>query len=335
MLIQVYLFIVSVLVVVVLVLKRVSVALAILASFLLYSIPLLGFGVVDVVLESLNYTMFNTVASLVSAMIFANIYRETKAAGELVESLEYIGAKTAAVSIPAIIGLLPMPAGAYISATMIDPVYTKMKLDPYEKTFTNYWFRHIWITIWPLYQTIIIASALLGISYTELLEKTWPIALASLLSGIVVFTVITRGRGNWRNSNSGLRGLLHTWPFILLAILLLVASIPLYIALAIVIAISILVYRVPRGILVKAVKRALDPSLITLIVISLMYGKAIEKTRLAEILVTLLSNWGFIAMLTIPLLIVFATGFEFTYVALGFRLSLDARLYGFMVSHCI
>jgi len=243
-LIQVYLFIVSVLVVVVLVLKRISVALAILVSLLLYSIPLLGFGVVDVVLESLNYTMFNTVASLVFAMILANIYRETRAAKELVESLEYIGAKTAAVSIPAIIGLLPMPAGAYISATMIDPVYTKMELDPYKKTFTNFWFRHIWITIWPLYQNIIIASALLGVSYTELLSRNWPIALASLLSGIIVFTAITRDKNNWRNSNSGLRGLLHTWPFILLAILSLVASIPLYIALAIVITTAIAVYRV-------------------------------------------------------------------------------------------
>jgi len=58
--------------------------------------------------------------------------------------------------------------------------------------------------------------------------------------------------------------------------------------------------------------------LISLIIISLMYGKAIEKTRLAEILVALLSSQGFTAMLLIPLAIVFATGFEFTFVALGF-----------------
>jgi hypothetical protein len=66
--------------------------------------------------------------------------------------------------IAAAIGLLPMPSGAYISAVVVDPLYDKKGLKSYQKTFLNYWMRHIWIPVWSLFQGVLITAAVLGVS---------------------------------------------------------------------------------------------------------------------------------------------------------------------------
>jgi hypothetical protein len=314
----VYLFALSVLVVIALVLRGFNVALAITLSFTLYSIPLLGLNVVNVLVDSMNYTLLNTVSSLVLAMFLANIYQETKASRELVDSLEHIGSGFASITVPAVIGLLPMPAGAYISATMINPIYTKIGFNSYEKTFLNYWFRHIWSSVWPLYQNIILASAILGLSYSELAARNCPIIFSSIASGLIAYYMITRGKSKWRNKTSGLKGLIHLWPFILLAVLTLVFNIPLYLALILVTALTIILYKASKETLIKSLKHALDPSLIILITVSLMYGKSIEETGLAKTLADILKTRELLAVILIPFSITLATGFEFTFVALGF-----------------
>jgi Uncharacterized conserved protein len=235
-----------------------------------------------------------------------------------VDSLGYIGSDFASITVPAVIGLLPMPAGAYISATMINPIYTNIGFNRYEKTFINYWFRHIWSSVWPLYQNIILASAILGLSYSELAARNWPIIFSSIASGLIVYHVITRGKNKWRNKTSGLRGLVHLWPFILLAVLTLVFNIPLYLALILVTALTIILYKASKETLIKSLKHALDPSLIILITVSLMYGKSIEATGLAKTLADILESSEVLAVILIPFSITLATGFEFTFIALGF-----------------
>jgi hypothetical protein len=121
-----YLFALSVVVVIALVLEGFNVALAVTISFTLYSIPLLGLSIVNVLVDSINYTLFNTISSLILAIFLANIYQETGASRKLVDSLESIGSGFASITVPALIGLLHMPAGAYVSAMMINPVYNRI-----------------------------------------------------------------------------------------------------------------------------------------------------------------------------------------------------------------
>jgi len=314
----VYLFALSVLVVIALVLEGFNVALAVTVSFTLYSIPLLGLNTVNVLVDSINYTLFNTISSLILAMFLANIYQETKASRELVDSLEHIGSGFASITVPALIGLLPMPAGAYVSAMMINPVYNRIGFNGDEKTFVNYWFRHVWSSVWPLYQGVILASAILGLSYSELAARNWPIVFSSIVSGLIVYYVIARGKSSWRSRTSGLRGLIHMWPFILLAVLTLLFNAPLYLALILVTAPTIILYKASRETLIKSLRRALDPSIIVLILVSLMYAKSIEATGLAKTLSDILKPHELLAVILIPFSITLATGFELTYVALGF-----------------
>ncbi len=63
--------------------------------------------------------------------------------------------KMTLVTLPMIIGLLPMPGGAIFSAPLVDSFDPQHKLDNREKAIVNYWFRHTIELWWPLYPAFI------------------------------------------------------------------------------------------------------------------------------------------------------------------------------------
>ena len=95
--------------------------------------------------------------------------------------------KYSLAALPALIGLMPMPAGALVSAPMIETVADKLNISPEKKTIINYWFRHIWEHSWPMYQAIIIASAILSISVREFSSKMFPLTILMALIGYLFF----------------------------------------------------------------------------------------------------------------------------------------------------
>ena len=81
---------------------------------------------------------------------------------------------------PALIGLLPMPGGALFSAPMVGKAADGLPVSAEQKVMVNYWFRHIWELVWPLYPGIILASSMAGIPLVRLLGYTWPSLLIIL-----------------------------------------------------------------------------------------------------------------------------------------------------------
>ena len=90
---------------------------------------------------------------------------------------------------PALIGLLPMPGGAYFSAPMIESVGAQ-GLSPEHKTAINHWFRHIWEYSWPLYPGVILGSALSGLSTGKFVLAHFPATLITL--GLGYLFLLTR-----------------------------------------------------------------------------------------------------------------------------------------------
>jgi integral membrane protein (TIGR00529 family) len=88
---------------------------------------------------------------------------------------------------PALIGLLPMPGGAVFSAPMVKSAALDQDLANKDKILINYWFRHIWELIWPLYPGLILAAHFSGIPLVRLLGYTWPGLLVCLILGWFFF----------------------------------------------------------------------------------------------------------------------------------------------------
>ncbi|NDV19600.1 DUF401 family protein [Pseudodesulfovibrio sp. JC047] len=84
---------------------------------------------------------------------------------------------------PALIGLLPMPGGAIFSAPMVKTVSENMRITNSDRAVINYWFRHVWELVWPLYPAIILTLGLADIRIVDLLSCTWPGTPVMLLAG--------------------------------------------------------------------------------------------------------------------------------------------------------
>jgi hypothetical protein len=132
--------------------RRVDVSISLAARAVAYGIAAFGPGVLAATAAAFNAFKAYVLTSLIFAVALGFLLREQKA--RIASGLSALGARAAAFAIPAAIGLLPMPGGAYISAVVVDPLYDKMGLKSHQKTFLNYWMRHIWIPVWPLFQGV-------------------------------------------------------------------------------------------------------------------------------------------------------------------------------------
>ncbi|MFH1789260.1 MAG: DUF401 family protein [Candidatus Altiarchaeota archaeon] len=92
------------------------------------------------------------------------------------------------IGIPAFIGLLPMPAGAMVSAPYVEDVGGKAGLSPEQKTVVNYWFRHIWEYSFPLYPAIVLAAAILEVPYQVITFHQTPLTAAAIFFGLLFIT---------------------------------------------------------------------------------------------------------------------------------------------------
>ncbi|MEM2069381.1 MAG: DUF401 family protein [Nitrososphaerota archaeon] len=312
--------VISILLVVILVFRRVNIGLALALGAILYGLLSLETSILDATLEAFNLQMVQTLIALTFSMFLADLYNSVKASNMLIESFEVIGPRFAAFSTPAVIGLLPMPGGAYVSAVVVDPLYNNMGLKGDVKTFINYWFRHLWITTWPLYQGVILASGLLGLPSSHIMMLNMPITLAALVSGIVFGYrhVKKNGKKIEKLPRSNLKKMIHAWPFVLIAVLSIIFNLNIAISVAITLATSIAVYKPGKDKLIHGLKYSVNLTFITIVIFSFIFSKYIEKSNVAYFLAELLSGYAEIAVFLIPLLIVIGTGVEFTYIALAF-----------------
>ncbi len=135
---------------------------------------------------------------------------------DLVNNLR-IGRKGLMALSPAIMGLLPMPGGALLSAPILEKGGEGVSADL--KVAINNWFRHLFVMIYPLSSALIAAAKISSLSvYTALLSLLPTFAFALVL-GYVFFVRRVRGTIDYSSSFS-LKKLLIPLGIILIAPLL-------------------------------------------------------------------------------------------------------------------
>lgn len=87
--------------------------------------------------------------------------------------------------LPALVGLLPMPAGALFSAPFVASVDEREELELSHKVAINYWFRHIWEYWWPLYPGVILAMQYSRLPVIAFFLIQIPFTLAAVLGGYI------------------------------------------------------------------------------------------------------------------------------------------------------
>jgi integral membrane protein (TIGR00529 family) len=157
-----------------------------LAVGLLFGYPLPSVGR-DVLFTSVDQLTLRLAFVIVLIMTLGELLRESASLSGMVEALQVLvpSGRLVMAGLPALVGLLPMVGGAMFSAPMVDEVGDRIGADQERKTFVNYWFRHVWEYVFPLYPSMMVAAALLNLETFQLAGMAWPLTLAALLGGVV------------------------------------------------------------------------------------------------------------------------------------------------------
>ena len=133
-----------------------------------------------------------TVGLVVVVVIMLVLSETMRRAGQLDRIVELARAflrrpAVTMAALPALIGLLPMPGGAHLSAPMVEAAAGGAEVSRERLSAINYWFRHIWEHWWPLYPGVIVATALTASSPAQFALYQLPLGVLMAAAGLWIF----------------------------------------------------------------------------------------------------------------------------------------------------
>jgi len=271
---------------------------------------------------------------IVMVIYIAEVQKAKKMFDRLISSLNSIirDSRIVAMVSPAIVGFLPMPGGALMSAPLVDISTKKMNLTPEFNTFLNYWFRHIWEFIWPVYSALLFFEALSGIPLKTIILYQAPFTVLNIITGLIVSFLYFKKHNIKREKPPKTTAVSQTlkdlfegvWPILLVILLFFILSVPLYISLVLVAIILTLVKHVkPKEIAGTFFSKSMGK--IILLIASVMIfkeiievSKAFESLRNLEVSVGMVVGLSFMVSFTMGLL----TGVNNAFIVISYPILL-------------
>ncbi len=311
-----------------------------LALFILsiYSIILFSLNIETALSFSLDILIDKTSIRLyiiiLSVLYITMIQKQEKMFDQLLSSLRSIlkNDKIVSMTAPSIIGLLPMPGGALVSAPLVDKTTEKMAMSGEFKTFLNYWFRHIWEFVWPIYAGLLLFEAMSGIPLKKIILVQAPYTILNIISGIVIFSLYMR-KNNIPNlrlkNNSTIKRtaadfLWGIWPVLIIIILFFALSVPLYISLVLTSVLLTLIKKIHLKNIMKMLFSPLMGKTMLLITSVLVFQRIIYLSNVFGSTATGHISFSFLIFLCflISFSIGFLTGVNTAYIAIAYPILL-------------
>jgi hypothetical protein len=185
--------------------------------------------------------------SLSLIRVFELVLRENNLLASMMAAVKdsFVSRKAVMISMPMLIGMLPSLGGAYFSAPMVKEATADIHMSQEEKAFINYWFRHPWEYMLPLYPGIVFASAVSGIPLSSLVMVNTVYAAAMIATGFIfsMKRVESAKQAGKDNSHSGERQWLSFLPLAAVLFLVLGMKMELHYSLIIVLIPLFIFYR--------------------------------------------------------------------------------------------
>jgi integral membrane protein (TIGR00529 family) len=274
---------------------------------LLYKMP------IPTILESLKNILFShmflTLYGVIIAITFlGRLLREIGYFERMVEASRQLigGPRTAAAILPGLVGLMPMPGGALLSAPLVAEVLPKNKYQPEFLTALNYWSRHLVEFCWPVYPGLILTAALTSLPVGKIALLQMPMTLIMIPLGIYFFIskIEETGEGKGRIILPAKKILLSVWPIFLAISVSAIFSLQLVWAVLISLMILIILER-PHVAKIKLVgKEAFSPRLFALVFGIISFQQILELTGVVGSIPKLTLEYGLP-----PALVIFALTF--------------------------
>ncbi len=262
--------------------------LASVAVGILFAHPLPQIGA-DILLAIVDPLTLRLAGVVVLIMVLGELLRQSAGLKGMVEALQALipNGRIVIAALPALVGLLPMVGGAMFSAPMVDEVGDRLGADGGRKTFVNYWFRHLWELIFPIYPSVLVVMALLGLTVTQLASATWPLIVAAATGGLLFGLVGLPRRGAHDPDPSSRAHSLRilatsTWPVALVIALSLTLPIDerisLALSLVVTIALMMAVKRIPVRSLGEILREHIPWKSVVVIFGALIFRRVLENS---------------------------------------------------------
>ncbi len=230
---------------------------------------------------------------------------------------------------PAFIGLLPMFAGAMLSAPIIEEAGRRWNLSPAWKTFFNYWFRHIWEYTWPLYANLIIAAAVLKVPILRISFHQVPFTLLAVGAGLYLLfrrvPALPRESREGRKRAAAGRLLFSMWPIILVIVLIFALRLRMILALGLTALATQVLSRMSLKERAGLILKSLDWRSGILIVSVMIFKKILETSGALEAVGLAVPPQGvgaYVLLFAAPFIIGWLTGGNQAFVGISFPMLL-------------
>ena len=288
--------------------------------------------------------MFSTITSLqtirligiiICALTLSKLMELRGLLVKLAHTLESVGPKMAMHVVPSVIGMVPMPGGALVSATALKDLARRLDLTPAQSTYINFWFRHTWELSVPVYPAVIAASVVLAVPLSTVVTIMLPvIPLMALLGGVVSYRILRDKTSEAASAVSGrelVDDLLRAaWPVLLLVALVL-AGMEAAFAFLIAGVLLAIQQRASKSEILQSLRYGLGPKVLFLLYSVMLYKAIVEQSGAAYALFADMQSLGMppaLILIFLPMLIGFATGLSMAFVGISFTLLLPFMMVG-------
>lgn len=238
--------------------------------------------------------------------------------------------------IPAFIGLMPSAGGALFSAPLVEQAVGK-SVSTLDKTFINFYYRHIWEYFLPIYTGVLLVSNITGIPLPRVLLGLMPFGLLVIILGLPFLFRIKVDKefvGATQQSETASTQevvkntrqklikdvIFSTLPVITLVSLVMV-KVPITLAITIVLAVLVLRHRYNLSELFGIARKAVVIKTLVMIWGIMLFKQVMETVGSFDELPALLAKLPipeFLIFASIAFLIAFLTGQTGSYIGIAF-----------------
>ncbi|GAG67121.1 unnamed protein product [marine sediment metagenome] len=276
---------------------------------------------------------------IILVYILSGVLRKVESLKDLTDSLQQLvkDYRLILAFIPALLGLIPMPAGAMFSAPMVKEIGDREGLTEEENTFVNYWFRHIWEFVWPLFPGMILFAGLLRVEIREVILVQFPLTITAVIVGFIwEYKNLKKDAGTISKKDIFLnlkKLFLGVWPILLIIILVLGAKINLLLSLVIVIfsLFFLNINKLSLKMLKEIIRNDVDLSVVILIAGIMIFQRILQVSGGIEVIPEVFAKLGihpFIILFSIPFFIAIITGISSAAIGIGIPILLPIIVQG-------
>ena len=275
-------------------------------------------------------------AILVLIMILEQVLRQKGYLERMLNSLtRLIKDRRIVMSIiPAFIGLMPSAGGALFSAPLVEQAVGK-SVPAVQKTFINFYYRHIWEFFLPLYTGVLLVSTITGIPLTHVLLGLMPYGILVILLGLPFLfrikvdeelAIVPQSYAEEMSQSSVKDVFFSTLP-VLALVGLVFAKVPITLAITIIIAVLILRHKIDLKELYKLTRKAIVVKTLIMIWGIMLFKQVMETVGSFDELPALLGSLPvpeFLIFALIAFLLAFLTGQTGSYIGIAFPIVMAA-----------